>query len=73
MLTRVTIFLLYLSCVACGREIRVKVIDEKGNPVEGAEIIVHYAGGPAEEIIKKTTNKDGIILVELPKLGQSES
>ena len=55
------IFLLCLLSIACGREIEVKVIDEEGKPLEGAEVIVHYVGGPSEEVVKQLTNKNGVV------------
>ena len=51
-----------LLSIACGKELRVEVVDEDGKPVENAQVIVSYvSAGPADRV-KGKTNKKGVFI-----------
>jgi hypothetical protein len=54
--------MLCMLSASCGKELQVKVVDEEGSPVEGAEVMVHYVGGSSEKRNKGKTDKNGVFV-----------
>jgi hypothetical protein len=54
--------MLCMLSVSFGKELQVKVVDENGLPIDGADVMVHYVGGPSETRNNGKTNKNGIFV-----------